>query len=197
MKRYKTWIWLAQFTVSDTWWRSHINLTDNNTTDQERTPYPIALMEEALSRNGHVTAGDVEVDENYMRTGSLRQIIACAENGKPVCSLYLKQPMGPVETKFATDIAAWKATTEMPYCKAKQIPRAYIRWAHVATTHSYTYWHIEPNGYSSYFTCTAGCVLFIIQADSHRETSVLRYTSKVSEDYYQLEAACLWPGETM
>lgn len=179
-------------------------MTEFRDTDQSTFPFPKELMSRVFWSNcfdiNHESG-----DDAYYKEGTLRQVIECASasNGRILHAVDIPMPFVSPNSMFATDIAAWKRTIDMPYCKDVPLPTGDIRRASVATAHAYSCWHIEPNGWGVFLSCDVGSIVVFVHGDEcddqtsgHRDSSVRRYIDD-TESKGKIESICLRAGDTM
>lgn len=121
--------------------------------------------------------------------------------------------MSGVDTPFSMDLIAWRSTEGLAYCKKEHLPIEEIRWANVGTANAFHGWHIDADGFGTFFTCNTGKVVVFVAGDREitgpqpqdmevelSESSVHRFYNIPDNSRYEntrVEVICLEPGDTM
>lgn len=176
--------------------------------DQSCFPFLQNDMKQAFSHNLHTIERGKGDSEFFFCKGSLRQVLECATKpgGKILNAVDVPMLMGTIKVPFATDIASWKATVGLPYCKDRDLVAGNIRCAHAGTKDAYTPWRIAKSGFCMYFTCNTGKIMVLVDQGSgscntsnspRYDSCVQRYMDSTWEDKVNIEIICLEPGDTM
>lgn len=109
---------------------------------------------------------------------------------------------------FASDLAAWQATTGEPGCSAKATrPTGDMRWGLCATCGAWHTHHIDSNGSGTFINCEDGLKLWITSDHSVAGNPVLEEigiffdkdfnVDEGAPTLWDLEAIVLVPGTRM
>jgi hypothetical protein len=119
--------------------------------------------------------------------------------------LDLPLPDGPnPDERLASDIAAWKATMNAPFCKKKvQFPLHESRWGLAVTRGAQHMWHTDADGVCTSIEVKAGSKWWVVARQQgenkdfvdlvHKENWHFEPTS-ANEDLWETEAILLLPG---
>jgi hypothetical protein len=108
-------------------------------------------------------AGDYSVRE---RQGTLQEFYehATSSHGRILNVLDLPLPDGPCpDERLASDIVAWKATMNNPFCKKKvPFPLHESRWGMAATSSAQHMWHTDPDGVCTSIDVKVGIKYWVV-----------------------------------
>jgi hypothetical protein len=116
----------------------------------------------------HNTDQSVEVSQddysNQQKIGTLAQILNASrrEHGRILNALDLPRSLsGVIESNYASDVTAWRATQGRPFCK-DSYPTADNYWELVATKGARSWTHIDADGLATRFEVACGAKWIVI-----------------------------------
>jgi hypothetical protein len=103
--------------------------------------------------------------ESRHQKGTLQNLLKCHGDGSKILNaLDFPMPAAPhPPTAFASDIAAFNTTIDLPMCGRNVLfPAMSTRWGLAATSGAYHLWHIDCNGFSTYIDTQTGKKWWIV-----------------------------------
>lgn len=101
--------------------------------------------------------------------GTLQQLLDCTKIVPPSRAKILNAlsfPMGEADLKpdkYSSELIAWGATKELPYCKTTQhLPGDDLRWGLAATSGALHWTHIDAEGFCTFIDVLTGSKLWLL-----------------------------------
>jgi hypothetical protein len=149
---------------------------------------------DSSSRHAHGTLLDLLKSHN---SGS---------RGKILNALDFPMPwMGQFPVSYATDVAAFNATVDMPMCNRNILyPASSMHWGLGATQGAHHLWHIDCDGFGTAIHVLAGFKLWIVGRPllGFDFSNISQYLqdwdiNDLNENKLEMEAVLLPPGSTL
>lgn len=141
--------------------------------------------------------------------GSVAELLESAKSGKRILN-GLDFPMldAPLEhTAYTMDLAAWRATSGVHTCPSKsEYPKGCMRWGLAGSANTFTFMHIDSDGYNSFVKVLCGKKLwgFYREGPTHRLSTTdvfinpeFRLDEVLPQSDYGIEAIVLNPGDLL
>jgi hypothetical protein len=94
------------------------------------------------------------------KNGTLADLLQIVElnDGKVLNGLDFPRPNAPPPPQsIASDLIAWDATLDLPWCKrAESYPSSSVRWGLAGTAGAHHFWHIDCDGFGTYIDVQVG-----------------------------------------
>lgn len=151
--------------------------------------------------------------------GTLQQLLDCTKivpANKAKILNALSFPMGEADLKpdkCFSEILAWAATKELPYCKTTQsLPGDDLHWGLAATSGALHWTHIDAEGLCTFIDVLIGCKLWLLARPKavtengdfdYKEFSNIQLFSEgykfeePNADRWDIEAVVLLPGSRL
>jgi hypothetical protein len=145
--------------------------------------------------------------ESLHTQGTLQDLLDCHKDGlKIINGLDFLMASAPHPlTAFASDLAAFIATIDLPFCgRDIGFPVMSCRWGLAAVAGASHLWHIDCNGFGTYIDTQAGFKWWVMARPKHPSdfSSTSLFTEQVTldgpnESVWILEAVLLGPGSCL
>ena len=141
--------------------------------------------------------------------GPVAELLESAKSGKKILN-GLEFPMldAPLEhTSYTSDLAAWRATTGVHTCPLKsEYPKGDMRWGLAGSANTFTFMHIDSDGYNTFVKVLCGKKLWAFYRDgpSSSLSTIDVFTNPdfsldevLPQSDYGIEAIVLNPGDLL